>query len=404
MSIMTKTVYILHILICLSLIFRNSLSLISNLLGYVTFAMIAASVIIISLCNLLSLKTFLKGSTILILITVFLKIHCIYILYYYDIDINVLFIGVTNVLIMPIYFYALFKFFNLKIYKHKFDDVFIFMGVILSIGCFINYFISDTIFGLISASSDSYLTNSNIAKRGISFITSPQSLSACLFIPYVICEHRARNERKFYYTVFAIFIVLAALLSGTRTFLIMLLIYTILINIKGIKFTKIIYFLVTFSILVFITYFLSDSEAISRYLTIFSGILDLKDSDRMYAWLIYIDDFKTWDSILLGNGLGLLSRGAELLYYSTDMSVSSESYIIQIYYELGLLGIILFTALIIKSFYVQYLNKDNYYISIAIVTIFVNLIVAPAFYGFTTSFFYYYFIMQSYGSNLKENE
>ena len=92
---------------------------------------------------------------------------------------------------------------------------------------------------------------------------------------------------------------------------------------------------------------------------------------------------------MFGNGVGKLSRGAEIFSKSNEIFQSSESFIIQLYYEIGIIGLFIFLLLMTKIFR-NLKNKEVFFI-ILILSIF-----TPSLYGYGSAFFFYYFLFLNY--------
>ena len=132
----------------------------------------------------------------------------------------------------------------------------------------------------------------------------------------------------------------------------------------------------------------SYSLGFQRILNINKTISEFSSSDRAFAYSYFLK-YDNIPELLLGSGVGSLSRGAEIFSNSNKIFQSSESFIIQLFNEIGLVGLFLFVLLINKIF-MNLKNKEVFFI-ILILSIF-----TPSLYGYGAAFFFYYFLFLNY--------
>ena len=125
-----------------------------------------------------------------------------------------------------------------------------------------------------------------------------------------------------------------------------------------------------------------------EYLILVILVKNFANSSRVesYSYFLTYDNFPTF---MFGNGVGKLSRGAEIFSISNEIFQSSESFIIQLYYEIGIIGLFIFLLLMTKIFR-NLKNKEVFFI-ILILSIF-----TPSLYGYGSAFFFYYFLFLNY--------
>lgn len=261
---------------------------------------------------------------------------------------------------------------NYNIDQIRIDRCLSFTAVLLSVGTIIQFFIHPTIFGLISENlftNKDVLANLNFTKRGISFIKSPQTLGFVLSL--LLIWNSSRN------LVYKILIFTAGILTFSKSFLFPVLIYYLYRNIKA--------GIIVISILIGFLFFFGIFElpGFQRILNIPKFLGGFFDSDRFHAYSQFFDKnyYPQW---LLGNGLGALSRGAEV--YSGESILSSESYLLQVLYETGIIGLILI-LIIFRQIY----SKLDSGKELVIITLLVSIF-TPSLYGFSGSLIFYIII------------
>jgi hypothetical protein len=73
----------------------------------------------------------------------------------------------------------------------------------------------------------------------------------------------------------------------------------------------------------------------------------------------------------------------------SPLYISSESYLVQIYYEAGILGLGTFIFVYFKAIKNLYEDQSRRYLSYILIAFITNMMASPAFYGFSTSLFVY---------------
>ena len=156
-------------------------------------------------------------------------------------------------------------------YSHNtFLKFFLIIGIINCFGTFINFFISESIFGLISHgvyTNPELLSLENVTKRGVSFISSPQSLSLYLSFCFVIIPKVVYKSvyKLILYLIFSI----AILLTVSKAAFVFLSIY------YAIYFKFNIKFILSFSFIFMILITFLD-EFLIRVFAIFNYALNIK--------------------------------------------------------------------------------------------------------------------------------
>ena len=111
----------------------------------------------------------------------------------------------------------------------------------------------------------------------------------------------------------------------------------------------------------------------------------------------------TYPNFLFGQGIGVFSRGSQLLYDYSLLYGSTESFFIQMFVEIGVFGVVIFGLVLIKAF-LGLLSYSRYFASMLASMCIVGMF-TPALYGYTAGLcFYFLIILGFYINNFRENE
>lgn len=285
-------------------------------------------------------------------------------------------IGYSNIVLFLNYTYLLMYIEDDKKFLIHYFKIFI---IIICFGGIVNFFISPEIFGLIDTSIYSDSTNLdkiNFTKRAISFIKSPQSLGFVLGLIFLTI-----NKKNFGGKLFSILVFFVGIITFSRSFIISILIWVV--NQLRIKF---LYFLIICSSFIYFFEKIVGYSGFDRLINFQDALRNFEYSERYFAYTYYLK-FDSIESFLFGNGIGALSRGAEII--NSNSFISSESYFIQIFFETGLLGF-----LIIFLFFLKTLLKSNK--PLLIISLIIISFLTPSLYGYTSSFIVYFLMFMSY--------
>lgn len=313
------------------------------------------------------------------------------------------FLGAFQILINAFFWYSLFL-----TNMHIVDKVFNYFikttlqySVVVSLGAIIQYYISPTLFGLINNrlySNEAVLSNVNFAKRGISFISSPQNLGVFqgLIFSLSLTQFKKYFSSNFYY-LFLGLTLFAGILTGSKAFYLFISIYLFyfLVLRNKIKFNYLLIILLLFLSLPIIFPTLYMSETVQRIIIVFN-LVSFSDISVVSIWELFFESFDTIQKIMFGKGLGLLSSYSQLTFGYEILNGSSESYLLQLFYEIGLIGLFIwltFFKISINKLKSQPELRDYAFVLIAL---FSNLLFTPSFYGLIISFFFYPFIIIGY--------
>jgi len=272
---------------------------------------------------------------------------------------------------------------NILNFKNINKYIYIFLGII-SLGAIIQYFIDAKIFGLINDSiysDEKNLQKSVFTKRAISIIKSPQTLG------FVIAIFILYSKNK----LLMVINYIAAILTFTKAFFLSIFLdYLLRFKIKYIG-----VFIFLFIFFSFLVYRFQEFDGINRLYYFMYEFEVGSQADRLDRWKYYINMFDSLDKFVFGNGLGIASRANGILG-ANSLVYSSESFLIQIFTEAGLLGVLLF----IVPFIFLFLSDKNQRVKIFV--FFSLLMISPAFYGFSVSFLLYPLILIPFFLNFKK--
>jgi len=259
----------------------------------------------------------------------------------------------------------------------KYFSTFLFAMVVNIIVGLYQYFIDPSVFGLVSGifGSKEFMSASNVTRRVVGFMGSPQVFSATCGISLFVAS---TIENSIWRLMISILIIVGGLLTGSRAFGIFVILFVAYIAIDmNYRKRLICIILVIVALMICGSYvggIIRNSETLSRNF-IFT---------RWAASKIYFNSFSKfkWYEFVFGKGFGLDGWNASLSNISFDYS-STESCLISIVYQLGTIEALFFVLAFCKIF----LNiKQNKLGKFLILGIFINLCCTPAFAGFAFSY------------------
>ncbi|MFK7779734.1 MAG: hypothetical protein QM490_01180 [Candidatus Gracilibacteria bacterium] len=279
---------------------------------------------------------------------------------------------------------------KLSFFEQVVDGLIIF-GIMMAIGTYIQFFISPTIFGL--TYNDIYgqdlSERVNITKRAISFISSPQSLALFLAITSILSLKIKNIMKKL--SVF-LFISTAGVLTFSKVFILIIFSYFLFYRLSKLTFKNFIVFILILIVFVFL---ISELSNTNRAFEIFNILLNITQHVTFLVWMDFLNYDTTFLQVIFGHGLGLVSRAAQSYGNYHILNGSAESFLLQIYFEIGLVGLILFLILFINAF-IKYIKLKQYkHYAVLLISLFPCLLGTPAFYGLTSGFILSFFIVAS---------
>lgn len=246
--------------------------------------------------------------------------------------------------------------------------------ILFILSSFIQFFYSKDLFGLLEANNYTRL-ESRATPRAVSiFTSSPQSTA---YIAGTLLLFSFRNNLVGMSKFLTILLFFSGILTFSKVF-IFFVFATILVNIS----TKtILQSLVgTIALAVSIPFILLNTnfEGLSRLIRIFNTLSNYKNYITYDIWMSQVKlNLNSAYDFLFGKGLGLLSRSNESIVDILG-HYSSESYIFQIYNEIGAFGIL--TLIGVLYFQINKIHRKR-----LLALMFISLF-SPSLYGITISF------------------
>ncbi|WP_219704238.1 hypothetical protein [Marinomonas lutimaris] len=276
----------------------------------------------------------------------------------------------------------------------------LFVAIINAVGAIFQYYISVDLFGLISnavyADSEK-LSNVNVTKRAVSFISSPQSLSLFLAFAFVLVP--SVTDKKNIQWVIYLLLFFSGLLTVSKAFVVFLIVYLLLCNFKLKRFG---YFSALIVFLTLVFSFFSHEGQFSRVLQLIYLIENYEQYSAYIIWkesIFYVDDAL---SFFVGKGLGVFSRGGQEFSNYDILHGSTESFFIQLFVETGVIGFLIFVSLVIFSYFkLASIDKNLAY---GLAAICVIGLFSPAPYGFVCGMLMYFCLASGVFLNLNVRE
>lgn len=262
----------------------------------------------------------------------------------------------------------------------------IYIAFALSIFGFIQFYFSKTIFGLIPNNEyfDIDFTSSQFVSSGSTFrIRSilPSSQIFALFTSLSFCLSTIvfkNNKTRFY--LISIPILFASLLSGQRIVILVIILFFVSKfvlqsknNLRSIFLIILPIFLILLALRIIDLISTDMGMASTRLMDIFNNfsyIIDYEQNARWSKWISLIKETNP----LIGNGIGHTNQ-----FINGTRIVTSESYIIQLYYEGGILLVGSFILLLFNSIQKTLIKKlSSTYLPI-IISLFISLLSVHSF-------------------------
>ena len=253
--------------------------------------------------------------------------------------------------------------------------------ILFTISTFIQFFYSKNLFGLLELNYYTKL-DSNVTPRGVSIFTrSPQSTA--FIAGTILLFSVGYNELKINR-----FLIILVFLTGILTFSKIFIFFLFAIFVINFSIRKIFQFLlIVLPILLSLPIVEStfNLEGLGRLITIIDTISNYNNYVTFNIWTSQLNlNFSSVYDLLFGKGLGILSRSNKEIFDVLGF-YSSESYILQIYNEIGLTGIFILFGILLLG--MNRLIKKKF-IALILISFF-----NPALYGITISFLIYGMIL-----------
>ena len=255
-------------------------------------------------------------------------------------------------------------------------------SVITALGALLQFYITPDLYGMISNRIYSDLTMTHVTRRAISFIASPQALGAFLALSFGLVSVCMEGRTLLKFSTYLL-IMIAGLHTGSKAFIVVSLTYMYLRAHTFIKFILTVGFLLVLASSASEGLFI-ENETFARLVALPQQLLQISTYGTFLIWKSFIFYESTFVNFLIGHGVGVLSTASQSMFMYKILGGSAESFLVQLYFEAGILGVFLFLIFYLAS--VRRLNlQGNKRLSAICAAMLVNMAFTPAFYGFTLS-------------------
>ena len=338
--------YIAISLVTVLLSLRTTLSILDSTLYYLPLLL---GILVIALNFVIRLTTFRKIAFILLFIGcsyVFLLI-CFFPFLGINQGLLIPFLGAFQYLFPILFWYSFLSTdpLNGAARFNFFINLVCWIGFFMAIFAYVQYFFSQNLFGLIINDVYAPATGEisiNVAKRAISFISSPQALGLFLALSFSLIF---TAKAKGYFKMLKFILIFGAgILTGSKAFLIFVGIFFALNFFRS--FLRVFGYLILGGLFLFYFSQYIEIETLERFSYIITRILFLNEYATFLIWMDFILFPSDLTQILFGHGVGVMGNAAQTQYDYKILNGSTESFIVQIYFETGLVGIVMFLAFI----------------------------------------------------------
>ena len=255
-----------------------------------------------------------------------------------------------------------------------------YFSIITAFGALIQFHLSLDLFGLVSNRIYTNIENTHVTKRAISFIASPQALGAFLALAFpIISIHFSGNRLYKWFMYFLLFV--AGLHTGSKSFVLGLTVYLFLISKTNFK----LFILLLIGSIMFMGSSVTPSDVndtLNRFLRFPQTILYISSYVTFMVWESFLTYNTSITSLILGNGIGSLATSSQTFFEYKILGGSAESFLVQLYFETGLVGIVSFLFFYIKK--TIYVGKSvDRRLGAGCIALLFNMAFTPAFFGFT---------------------
>ncbi len=304
------------------------------------------------------------------------------------------FVGIVNYWITP--FWGAFQLLGplilsisvLYFLRQRFDFekivlVLVMFAFINAIGGIIQFYVSSNLFGLIS---NRVLDGSfeHVTKRAISFLASPQSLS--IYLAFCLTLVRYVQTKFFFKLIISLTIFYCGVLTGSKAFFVYIFAYFILLTPTKYK----VFLISSLFVLVSLTINLRTGiDTFDRVLDLPLKLLKISEYETFIIWKQFIIYPSGLEQVLFGHGVGVVSNFSQTFNDYKLFNGSTESFLIQVYFESGMIGLILFMVMFLyPSIRIIKIQKYRAF-SCSMIALLSNMAFTPAFYGLTAASLFY---------------
>lgn len=295
----------------------------------------------------------------------------------FDVDLDILFQGFAT-LSLPVLIYLI-AIRSAPEARHR--AIFFAIGPLLAVNAIISiiYFFFDfTFWGMVKhhVYTDLIYTNAAVDRRAIGLFASPQSHALSMVVLLVIAVSGWQMKR-WLALAFGVLAMTAGILSGSKAFLLGVVLVACIRLPRSIVIMGLVPLLVAGWFTADLLYY-SDFRALS----LFDAAKNLDQYSATPLWLEALRSVSNFEYILTGQGLGAMGSQSESFKPAMIAFSSTESYILQIVYETGIIGLLLISAMVVSALRRIASNFEPTISPALFLSIIVNAIFTPALYGF----------------------
>lgn len=260
----------------------------------------------------------------------------------------------------------------------------IYLSAVIALLGLYQYFFDYTLFGMVTSVYG--VVESNITRRAVSVFGSPQTLGIYLavVVGYLITIPKTRLQ----WLILLVDMSVMFLSGNKAVFVFFVAFFATYAKIDRRAWRNLL--LVGCGLLLF-SLALPDTVLVQRMLDPIRFVLTGQGDARVGIWMNVLDETQSVWQLLLGHGVGTAERLLFNRYqYGAD---STESYVLKLYYEVGLVGLGWFLAVYLTAIKQAARMREN--VRPIFWGFLTNLLFVPAFSGIFISFFFSAFIAKS---------
>ena len=265
----------------------------------------------------------------------------------------------------------------------------LFYSIVNAVGVLIQFWISIDLFGLISHptyTNEATVSKPNVTRRAVSFVSSPQSLTIILAAGFCVsCVMLSNYRRSWMWFFFSSLFMISGVLTFSKAFYLFIAAFFVI-------YSKTFFLIVTClcSITVLTSEFWSETiPGLHRIIMIPKLILNPSQYSAFDTWLDGVSFSTNSVQVVLGNGLGFASRSGQAMGGYSVLDGSTESFLIQLYLEAGIVGLVFFS--LYNGWLILKYQGNKTFRCLLFATLVVAL-VTPALYGLPVTLLYCIFI------------
>jgi hypothetical protein len=305
-------------------------------------------------------------------------------IFYYNTYITVMIKGYVIYTLIPFYWIIFFHKYNMVDFRNLLISTIPIVYIIALLGI-IQFFISPNLFGLLNnhdSLSIAWAAHTKFSKyilffRSSSVLGSPQVFGLFLAFYFIIVMNLSYFKNNILNQIGLVLLIFGGILSGDKSFALILILYILYRLFKIIKTKKFFYLISIGLIFLFFNYnWLLKTRQVGRIININQIIKQEKNDSRINRYRKIILN----SNIIIGDGIGVRIFQKDIRLKAT------ESYFIQILSETGIITLFIFLNLLYLSYLLSskclFNNVKFLIIAIGISMIFVHAFISPVFFIF----------------------